>query len=170
MRGIKGLLYDTSILDPMSGITFRGYTIPDLCQELPKAVEGGEPLPEGLFYLLMTGELPTEEDYKDIKDAWSQKGKIKEDVFNFINNLPADMHPMTMLSMSLLYLQKDSQFHKLYADGKLNKTVYWEYYYDDAIEMLAKIPRIAALIYRHKYHNSKYIEADDSLDWAGNYS
>jgi citrate synthase len=61
---------------------------------------------------------------------------------------------MTMLSMALLYLQKDSVFHKLYAEGKLSKNVYWEYYYDDAMIMLAKLPRIAALIYRHKYHQT----------------
>ena len=45
----------------LQGIRFRGYTIPE-CQELlPKAPGGGEePLPEGLFWLLMTGEIPSE--------------------------------------------------------------------------------------------------------------
>ena len=49
------------MLDPEEGIRFRGYTIPE-CQELlPHAPGGEEPLPEGLFWLLVTGEIPTEE-------------------------------------------------------------------------------------------------------------
>lgn len=58
---LPGLVTETSVLDPEEGIRFRGYTIPD-CQELlPSAPEGEEPLPEGLFWLLVTGEIPTEE-------------------------------------------------------------------------------------------------------------
>jgi hypothetical protein len=34
------------------------------------------------------------------------------------------MHPMTMLSMALLYLQKDSKFFKAYQSG-VNKSKYW---------------------------------------------
>jgi citrate synthase len=74
MRDIKSVFYDTSILDKMTGITFRGYTIPDLVNHLPKAIPDGEPLPEGLFYLLMTGELPTDEDSNDIKEFWAKNG------------------------------------------------------------------------------------------------
>ena len=59
MRGIRGLVTETSLLDPEEGIRFRGYSIPE-CQELlPKAEGGEEPLPEGLFYLLLTGKIPT---------------------------------------------------------------------------------------------------------------
>jgi citrate synthase len=120
MRDIKSVFYDTSILDKMTGITFRGYTIPDLVNHLPKAIPDGEPLPEGLFYLLMTGELPTDEDSNDIKEFWSKNGKLSDETLQFIKQLPVDTHPMTMLSMSLLFLQRDSVFHKLYAEGKLN--------------------------------------------------
>merc|ERR1712087_644522 len=61
MRGMKGLVTETSVLDADEGIRFRGYTIPE-CQELlPKAPGGQEPLPEGLFWLLLTGDIPTEE-------------------------------------------------------------------------------------------------------------
>ena len=52
MRGIRGLVTETSVLDPDEGIRFRGYTIPE-CQELlPKAPGGEEPLPEGEGKLL----------------------------------------------------------------------------------------------------------------------
>ena len=60
MRGIKGLVTETSVLDPNEGIEFRGYTIPQCQEKLPKAAGGVEPLPEGLFWLLSTGEVPTQ--------------------------------------------------------------------------------------------------------------
>lgn len=76
---------------------------------------------------------------------------------------------MTMLSMALLYLQKDSKFFKAYQSG-VHKTKYWEYYYEDSMDLLAKLPHICATIYRHKYKNSELIASDPSLDWAGNFS
>src|SRR6185436_2640182 len=62
MRGMTGLVTETSLLDAQDGIRFRGYSIPELQERLPKAPGGSEPLPEGLFYLMLVGELPTEED------------------------------------------------------------------------------------------------------------
>jgi hypothetical protein len=62
MRGIRGLVTETSLLDPEEGIRFRGYSIPE-CQELlPKADGGAEPLPEGIFYLMLTGDIPTNDE------------------------------------------------------------------------------------------------------------
>ena len=49
MRGITGLVTETSLLDAQEGIRFRGYSIPELQEKLPKAPKGSEPLPEGLF-------------------------------------------------------------------------------------------------------------------------
>lgn len=60
MRGILGLVTETSVLDPEEGIRFRGYSIPECQQMLPKAEGGEEPLPEGLFWLLVTGKVPNE--------------------------------------------------------------------------------------------------------------
>ena len=48
MRGMTGLVTETSLLDPQEGIRFRGYSIPEIQQKLPKAPGGSEPLPEGL--------------------------------------------------------------------------------------------------------------------------
>jgi citrate synthase len=59
MRGIKGLVTETSVLDPEEGIRFRGLSIPECQKVLPKAVGGEEPLPEGLFWLLVTGHVPS---------------------------------------------------------------------------------------------------------------
>src|SRR4051812_13931604 len=66
MRGITGLVSETSLLDAQEGIRFRGYSIPELQEKLPKAQGGSEPLPEGLFYLMLLGDLPTLEDVENI--------------------------------------------------------------------------------------------------------
>ena len=58
MRGVKCMVTETSSVDPYEGIRFRNYTIPELREQLPKAAGGHEPLPEGVFHLLLTGELP----------------------------------------------------------------------------------------------------------------
>src|SRR6201996_9694667 len=70
MRGITGLVTETSLLDAQEGIRFRGYTIPELQQKLPKAPGGSEPLPEGLFYLMLTGEDATESDVRELTADW----------------------------------------------------------------------------------------------------
>lgn len=74
-----------------------------------------------------------------------------------------------MLSMALLYLQSHSTFFKAYQSG-VNKAKYWEYYFEDSMDLLAKLPHICAAIYRHKYKNSHLIQPDHNLDWAGNFS
>ena len=64
MRGIKGLVYETSVLDANEGIRFRGKTIPECQADLPKAKGGEEPLPEGLFWLLVTSQVPTQQQVR----------------------------------------------------------------------------------------------------------
>uniref|UniRef100_T1JRJ9 Citrate synthase n=1 Tax=Tetranychus urticae TaxID=32264 RepID=T1JRJ9_TETUR len=71
MRGIKALATETSYLDPEEGIRFRGYLIPECRDLLPKAPGGQESLPEGLFWLLLTGEVPTENQVKNLSKEWA---------------------------------------------------------------------------------------------------
>src|SRR5215469_17700493 len=66
MRGITGLVSETSLLDAQEGIRFRGYSIPELREKLPRAPKGSEPLPEGLFYLMLVGELPDEAEVNHV--------------------------------------------------------------------------------------------------------
>lgn len=91
------------------------------------------------------------------------------DTKKFILSLPTEIHPMTMLSMGLLHLQKNSKFFQAYHHG-VNKSKYWESYYEDSMDLIALLPELCATIYRHKYKNSQLIAADSSLDWAGNFS
>jgi citrate synthase len=166
MRGITGLVTETSLLDAQEGIRFRGYSIPELQEKLPKAPGGGEPLPEGLFYLLM-GELPTEEDVTHITSVWQRRSHVPNHVFATIDALPLNTHPMTMFVTGVMALQTESQFAKEYAKG-LNKKDYWNVVYDDSMDLIARLPRIAAYIYRRKYRNNEHIQPNGLLDWAGN--
>ena len=70
MRGITGLVSETSLLDAQDGIRFRGYSIPELRKKLPKATGGTEPLPEGLFYLMLVGSLPSEEEAQHLSSTF----------------------------------------------------------------------------------------------------
>jgi len=167
MRGITGLVTETSLLDSEEGIRFRGYTIPELQQKLPKAPKGDEPLPEGLFYLMLIGELPTQEDAEHITSVWQRRSHVPNYVFATIDALPLSAHPMTMFVTGVMALQTESNFSKEYGKG-LNKKDYWSFVYDDAMDLIARLPRIAAYIYRRKYKNNEHIQPNGLLDWAGN--
>ncbi len=169
MRGITGLVSETSLLDSQEGIRFRGYSIPELQQKLPKAKGGSEPLPEGLFYLMLLGELPNDDDAAHITNTWQRRSHVPNHVFSTIDALPVSTHPMTMFVVGIMALQTESNFAKEYAKG-INKKDYWNPVYDDAMDLIARLPRIAAYIYRRKYKNNEHIQPNGLLDWAGNFA
>jgi citrate synthase len=173
MRGITGLVTETSLLDAQEGIRFRGYSIPELQQKLPKASlksgRGTEPLPEGLFHLMLLGELPTDDDVHDITANWQRRSHVPNHVFAAIEALPLDSHPMTQFVVAIMALQTESKFAERYAKGMAKKD-YWEAVFDDSMDLIARLPRVAAYIYRRKYKNEDHIHPDGLLDWAGNFA
>ncbi len=169
MRDIKCLVTDISYLDPLEGIRFRGLTIPEVLEKLPKA-EGGEmPSVEGFFYFLLTGDIPTDVEVEDVKAEFASRKNVPSYVFDVIKAMPIDSHPMVMFSSAILSLQKESVFAKKYHEG-LAKNLYWEAYLDDSLNLLAKLPEIAAFIYRLKYKDGNIIAADPNLDLGGNFA
>jgi citrate synthase len=169
MRGMTGLVTETSLLDAQEGIRFRGYSIPELREKLPKAPGGAEPLPEGLFYLMLIGELPTEEDVQHITSVLQRRSHVPNHVFHTIEALPLNTHPMTQFVVAIMALQTESQFAKKYAAG-MNKKDYWEAVFDDSMDLIARLPRVAAYIYRRKYKFADHIQPNGLLDWAGNFA
>ncbi|HVU54096.1 MAG TPA: citrate (Si)-synthase, eukaryotic [Puia sp.] len=169
MRGITGLVSETSLLDAQEGIRFRGYSIPDLQKKLPKAPGGTEPLPEGLFLLMLLGELPTEQDVHDLTSNWQRRSHVPNHVFAAIEALPKDSHPMTQFVVAVMALQTESKFAEKYAKG-MNKKDYWEAIFDDSMDLIARLPRVAAYIYRRKYKDEDHIHPNGLLDWAGNFA
>jgi citrate synthase len=169
MRGVKCMVTETSALDPFEGIRFRGFNIPELREKLPKAPGGEEPLPEGIFYLLLTGELPTEEDVKEITEEWRKRSALPDYLIEILKATPKDTHPMTQFSQGILALQKESMFAKQYREG-MSKMEYWDPMFEDSMNLLAKLPLIASYIYRKTYKNDEHIPPDPNLDWGGNFA
>ncbi len=169
MRGVKSMLYETSQLDPNEGIRFRGYSIPELRRLLPTAPGDKEPLPEGLFWLMLVDELPTEDDVKWLSEQWKRRSVVPEHTFKVLDTLPPDTHPMTQFTIAISSMQTESIFARRYAEG-MNKSEYWDATYEDTMNLIAKLPRIASYIYRRSYHNGDIINPDISLDWGGNFA
>ena len=169
MRGITGLVTETSLLDSQEGIRFRGYSIPELREKLTKAPDGSEPLPEGLFYLMLLAELPNDDDVHHITNVWQRRSHVPSHVFDVIDSFPSYAHPMTMFVAGVMALQTEGHFVKEYAKG-INKKDYWNPTYDDTMDLIARLPRIAAYVYRRKYKNNEHIQPNGLLDWAGNFA
>ena len=169
MRGLKALTTDISYLDPMEGIRFRGYTIPEVLEKLPKPKGAEMPYVEGHFYLLLTGDIPTEEDIKDVVEEFKARRQVPHYVFDMLRAMPRDTHPMTMFSAAVLAMQRESVFVKKYNEG-ISKMDYWDPFYEDALNLLAKLPEIAAYIYRMKYKGDTPIPADPDLDFGANFA
>lgn len=168
-RNIKMMIWETSQLDAYEGIRFRGYSIPQLREKLPKGSTGKEPLPEGLFWLMLVGEIPTEEEVQWLSEQWKQRCNVPEHTFKVLDSLSPDTHPMTQFVIAVNSMQTKSIFAKRYDEG-FSKTEYWDATYEDAMNLIACLPRVAAYIYRRTYHNGVHIQPDASLDWGANYA
>jgi citrate synthase len=169
MRDIKCMVTETSSVDPQEGIRYRGRTIPELQAQLPKAPRGAQPLPEGVFWLLLTGEVPTPAQVAEVTAAWRANETLPEHVKNTLDALPASTHPMTQLSIGILAMQTDSIFAHRYREG-MPKSQHWAAMYDDVVLLLGRMPVLAAYIYRRSYKGGKHIapSPDQSLDWSAN--
>ncbi|KAK6398401.1 citrate (Si)-synthase, partial [Oleoguttula sp. CCFEE 5521] len=153
-RGIKSLVWEGSVLDSEEGIRFRGRTIPECQEQLPKAPGGNEPLPEGLFWLLLTGEVPSEQQVRDLSAEWAARSDLPSFVTELIDRCPSDLHPMAQFSIAVTALEHESSFAKAYAKG-MKKAEYWEHTFEDSMDLIAKLPNIAARIYRNVYKDGK---------------
>jgi len=170
MRGMKGLVTETSVLDADEGIRFRGYTIPE-CQELlPKAPGGAEPLPEGLFWLLVTGEIPTDAQVKSLSEDWASRAELPSHVVTMLNNFPSNLHPMAQFTAAITAMNSESKFAQAYSDG-VHKSKYWEATFEDSMDLIAKLPVVAATIYNNLYRDgAPPCPIDTSKDWSYNFS
>ncbi|CCH60928.1 hypothetical protein TBLA_0D04320 [Henningerozyma blattae CBS 6284] len=169
MRGIKGIVWEGSVLDPEEGIRFRGRTIPDIQKQLPKAPGGDEPLPEALFWLLLTGEVPTESQVKALSADLASRSKLPDHVTNLLDNFPKELHPMAQFSAAVTSLETESKFAKAYAEG-VTKTEYWKYTFEDSLDLLGKLPVIASKIYRNVFKNGKINQIDANADYGKNFA
>lgn len=169
MRDIKCMVTETSSVDPQEGIRYRGLSIPDLQARLPKASQGAQPLPEGVFWLLLTGDVPSHEQVAEVTASWRAHETLPEHVMRTLDQLPMSTHPMTQLSIGIMAMQSDSIFAKRYREG-MSKSAHWDAMYDDVTLLLGRMPVLAAYIYRRTYKDGKHIapSTNKSLDWSAN--
>eukprot|EP00493_Phyllostaurus_siculus_P017178 UN17441 len=131
MRGVKCMVTETSLLDENEGIRFRGYSIEECQKLLPKAPGGTQPVPEGMLWLLLTGEVPTAAEVQGLTADLHERSKnIPDHVNKLIDDFPDNLHPMSQFSSAVLALQTESKFYKAYHEG-VHKSQYWEYYLED---------------------------------------
>jgi citrate synthase len=158
MRGVNGLVCDTSEVPPDKGLIIRGIPIGNLTEKSPEEV----------FWLLLTGELPTKDQVKDLSADLKSRAKVPDYVWKVLEAMPKDSHPMAMFDTAILVMERESKFRANYDLG-MKKSDYWVWTLEDALDIVAKLPEIAAGIYRMRFNKGPRISFDPSLDWSGNY-
>ena len=169
IRGVPIQVSDVSLVDPYEGLRLRGYTVPEVLNLLPKPSKGEMPLLGGLYFLLMTGELPTQDDADEVEVEWKSRSNLPDHVFEVMYAMPKYTHPMTLFSQAILALQSESIFARRYYYGIQNKLDYWSLFLQDSLNLTAKLPTIAANIYNMKYRDGIFVNPDPRLDWAANF-
>ena len=159
MRGVKGMVCDTSEVPPDRGLLIRDTPIGELTDKLP----------EEIFWLLCTGDLPTAAELKDLQKEYAENGDVPQYVWDVLEAMPKDSHPMVMFDTGILVMERESEFRRRYTEG-MTKMDYWEPTLTDSINLLAKLPALAAGVYRMRFEKGKRTAYDKNLDWGGNYA
>ncbi|MDP8206104.1 MAG: citrate (Si)-synthase [Candidatus Electryonea clarkiae] len=159
MRGVKGMVCETSLVEPDKGLIIQGYPLLDI-KDL---------WPEETFYLLLTGEMPDEAAKKDLMAEYDKRANVPDYVWDVLYAMPEDSHPMCMFDTAILVMEKESAFREWYDKG-MTKADYWKPTYEDALQILAKLPSIAAGVYRIRYNKGDIIPWTPGLDWGANYA
>jgi len=138
-------------------------------EKLPRPAGSEIPYVGGLYYLLLVGNIPTLEEALEVEKEWKSRSRVPVYVFDTLRAVPADTPALTMFSLAILSLQRESEFAHQYHAG-LKKDSYWEPMLEDSLNLTAKLPEIAAFIYRLKYKSGALIPSDLDLDWGANFA
>src|SRR4051812_43245345 len=139
-------------IDGEAGVLeYRGYPIEELC-ERSSYLE--------VAYLLIYGELPTQEQLDEWVFEITHHTFVHENIKKFVEGFRYDAHPMGML------LATTGALSTFYPDAKK---------IDDelerhmaAVRLIAKVPTLAAFAYRHNL-GLPYIYPDNDLSYPGNF-
>jgi citrate synthase len=127
------------------------------------------PYVEGHIWLLLTGDIPTENEVKELAKDLQKRAKVPSYVWDVLRAMPKDSHPMAMFSTAIVAMEGESVYRKAY-EGGLGKMDHWQPTLEDALNMWAMLPHIGAFIYRLKYKDDKQIDPDPKLDLGGNFA
>jgi citrate synthase len=169
MRDLKCLVTDISYLDPNEGIRYRNFTLPEIFEKLPRPKGAEMPYVEGVFYLLLTGDLPTEENVADVLDEFKKRRILPRYIIEIIEAFPKGTPPMTIFSTAILAMHRESFFARKYEAG-INKLDYWDPTFEDTLNLLAKLPEIAACVYHKLYKEGKREYSDPNMDMGANFA
>ena len=158
MRGVKALICDTSLVEPDAGLSIRGTSILDLVDKVP----------EEIFFLLCTGELPNKDALSALQKDLTDRQQVPKYVWDMLDAM-GDAHPMTMFSAGVLSMQTESEFAKQYRAG-IHKSEYWKPVLEDSLSLIAKLPAVAAYVYRKRFNKGPRIEPKSDLDWSSNFA
>lgn len=158
MRGVKSLICDTSRVPQDKGLIIRGRPLSEITDITPEEV----------FYLLLTGDLPSKDELKSFSENVKARKFVPGYVWDILKSMPDGSHPMTMLSTAIIVLQKESIFAREYDRG-IRKEEYWKPTLEDSLNLVAKLPAIAAAIYRLSFKKGDIIEPQDEMDLTGDY-
>ena len=159
MRGVKGMVCDTSEVPPDVGLLIRGTPIAELADRTP----------EDVFYLLCTGEMPSSRDSKALQQDLAERARVPAYVWKVLEAMPKDSHPMCMFDTAILAMERESKFRDAYYEG-MNKLDYWKPTLEDSLDLIAKLPAIAAGIYRMRYRKGPRISPKKDLTWSQNFA
>jgi len=159
MRGVKGLVCDTSMVDPIDGIIIRGIPLAELTDRFA----------EEIFYLLCTGEMPAPDEVEALKGEFQKRAEIPAFVEDVLRALPKTAHPMAMFITAITALEDISYFRKRYDEG-MTRDEMWDAALEDSLQLLAKLPALAAAVYRIKYDKGDLIAPDTSLNFGANFA
>ena len=136
MRGVKGLVCDTSSVSADTGLIIRGKPLLDII----------EILPEEVLYLLLTGDLPNSTALNELQSNLQEHAVVPEYIWTILKSMPKDSHPMAMFNTAVLAMEKESVFRSHYDEG-INKNDFWKPTLEDGIRLIAKLPALGAAIY-----------------------
>jgi citrate synthase len=156
MRGVNALVCDTSSVDPECGLLIRGRPLRELLDRLP----------EEIFWLLLTGEFPDEDELVDLQLQIGARHEVPAHVWRVLETMPANSHPMAMLSAGLISMHYDSAF--AYRIWNKRYSRFWALMLEDALRILGRLPVLAAGIYRIRYKKGPRLQPSARLDLAGN--
>lgn len=159
MRGVKGMVCDTSEVPPDVGLLIRGTPIAELADRTP----------EDVFYLLCTGEMPSSRDTRALQQDLAERARVPAYVWRVLEAMPKDSHPMCMFDTAILAMERESKFRDAYYEG-MNKLDYWKPTLEDSLDLIAKLPAIAAGIYRMRYRKGPRISPKKDLTWSQNFA
>ena len=159
MRGVKGLVCETSSVSADTGLIIRGKPLLDII----------EILPEEVLYLLLTGDLPDNAALKELQSNLQEHAVVPDYIWTIMESMPKDSHPMAMFNTAILAMEKESVFRSHYDQG-INKNDFWKPTLEDGIRLIAKLPALGAGVYRIRFEKGELISPDQSLDWGANYA